>query len=56
MCEVCEENEFKEVIGVEVTVKYENPKAYGYPEVVYWDEKYKIKNCPVCHRKLENIK
>ncbi|MDU3775717.1 MAG: hypothetical protein E7G47_10895 [Clostridium perfringens] len=56
MCEFCAENKYKEIKSIEVTVKYENPKAYGYPEVVYWDEKYRLKNCPVCHRKLENIK
>lgn len=55
MCKVCEENEFNEITGVEVIVKHENPKAYGYPEVVNWDKRYKMENCPFCGRLLENV-
>ncbi|CEK34279.1 hypothetical protein UMC2_34901 [[Clostridium] sordellii] len=53
MCEFCNENETKKIIDIEVIIKYENPKAYGYPEVAYWDEKYKLENCPICYRKLK---
>lgn len=56
ICKICDEDEFQKVIGIEIKVKYENPKAYGYPEIVYWDRKYTTNYCPICGRRLENIK
>lgn len=55
MCKICNETQFKNIIKATVEFKFENPEAYGYPEIVYWDEKYKIKNCPFCGRELNNI-
>lgn len=52
MCEFCDENETKKIIEAKIIVKYENPEAYGYPEVAYWDEEYELKTCPICNRKL----
>lgn len=56
MCDICRETQFKNIIKATVEFKFENPEAYGYPEIVYWDEKYKIKNCPFCGKELVNIK
>ena len=56
MCKYCEENDNKKIIDVIVDIKYENPNAYGYPDVAYWHKKYKIKHCPFCGRKIESIK
>ena len=28
------------VTNITVTVSYENPSAYGYPEVSYWSKEY----------------
>lgn len=28
------------VRDIKITIYYENPKAYGYPEVSYWSDEY----------------
>lgn len=56
MCEACKEDEYSKITDIEIIVKYNNPKAYGYPEIVNWDDRYKIKNCPFCGRELKDIK
>lgn len=56
-CELCEESETNHVIEIRLVVKHKNPQAYGYPEVVFWEEEFNITyKCPCCGRKLENLK
>lgn len=51
-CEYCKEDKYSKVKSVELIYHYENPEAYGFPEVVYWDEKYSTDGCPICKRKI----
>ena len=34
------ETPMKEIIDIALIVKYNNPQAYGYPEVCNWSESY----------------
>jgi hypothetical protein len=52
-CKYCKESKYRKLLKVEVTYFYENPEAYGFPEIVYWNEKHNLKYCPICGRKLE---
>jgi hypothetical protein len=37
------------------TVKHTNPKAYGYPEIVHWQQSYTTTQCPICSRMIEEV-
>lgn len=52
MCEYCSKNKNKKLLGIEVIFKYDNPEAYGYPEIVYYNNKVELDYCPMCGRKL----
>ena len=30
----------KKISGVTLIIEYDNPQAYGYPEVCHWSEEY----------------
>lgn len=55
-CKYCSENDNATIKRVVVTYEYTNPNAYGYPQICDWKESYKIDVCPICHRKLNNLK
>lgn len=55
MCEACKEDEFNIITQVKVTIRHENPNAYGYPEIVNWNKRYRMENCPFCGRLLNNV-
>lgn len=39
-CKWCQESERDRIEMIEIVVHRENPKAYGYPEVCNWKERY----------------
>lgn len=51
-CDYCRENDRAKIRAVKIVYLYEDPKAYGYPEVAYWDRTYAIERCPICGRKI----
>lgn len=55
-CIVCDENENKKVTNFKIIVEYENPYAFGYPEICNWHETFKTIRCPNCSRKIETRK
>lgn len=55
-CKYCEENKYKKIKAVKIIYQYENPEAYGYPEVAFWNETYDIICCPLCGRKIREVK
>ena len=55
-CQFCIESDYDHIEKVQIIFKHTNPKAYGYPEVCHWDKSFNAYNCPVCGRKLKNIK
>ena len=56
MCKYCKEDDKSKIRNVVVTFNYENPKAYGYPEIVYWSEAYNINYCPICKRIINSVR
>lgn len=32
----------KQISSVMLVIEYDNPKAYGYPEVCHWSEEYEF--------------
>ena len=36
------ETSTKKISSVVLVVEYDNPKAYGYPEVCHWSEEYEF--------------
>lgn len=40
--EAFQESDTKKLKNVYLTIEYENPQAYGYPEVAYWSKEYKF--------------
>ena len=36
------ETPVKKISNVKLVIEYENPQAYGYPEVCHWLEEYKF--------------
>lgn len=51
-CDLCYETKDSKIKDITLIVNRENPEAYGYPEVVYWKEKYQVGNCPKCGREF----
>lgn len=49
-CSYCEENENAKVRDASLIYHYDNPNAYGYPEVAHWDQKIRMNYCPMCGR------
>ena len=37
-----EETPTKKIVGIRLIVEYENPQAYGYPEICRWAQEFKI--------------
>lgn len=35
-----EETPTKKITGVRLVIEYENPQAYGYPEVCRWEQEF----------------
>lgn len=52
-CQYCKEFKKAKIKKVVITFTYENPQAYGYPEVCNWDKSYVTNACPMCHRILD---
>lgn len=40
--EALTETATKRIIGMKLVIEYENPKAYGYPEVCRWSKEYEF--------------
>lgn len=53
-CNYCKENKFEKLKGIKIIYEYENPEAYGYPEIVNWNRTYDTNCCPVCGRKIKD--
>jgi hypothetical protein len=49
-CKFCKENERSKIKNVKIIYEYEDPKAYGFPEPVYWSEEIDTFFCPMCGR------
>lgn len=52
-CEYCKEHENAKVRNVTMIHHYDNPNAYGYPEVAHWEKRTWMNYCPVCGRVFE---
>ena len=45
------ETPVKKISNVKLVIEYENPQAYGYPEVAHWTREYKF-NINITRRHL----
>ena len=52
MCEYCEETKTRKLLKIEAIFYYENPIAYGFPEICNWDKKAQMYICPICRQKV----
>lgn len=55
-CKFCKESEKAKIKNVKISYEYENPEAYGFPEVRHWTKDVDIFFCPMCGRKIEGSK
>lgn len=53
MCEYCYNTKDRELLEIICKYRYENPNAYGYPEIAYWTEEIKLNFCPMCGEKFK---
>ena len=51
-CNYCAENSDAKIKKIRIIYEYENPNAYGYPEVCFWNKKITVKQCPICGRRI----
>ena len=49
-CKFCKESERSKIKNVKIIYEYEDPKAYGFPEPIYWSKEIDTFFCPICGR------
>jgi hypothetical protein len=52
ICPYCKEDDRSKIKSITIDYHYENPQAYGYPELCFWHDKYLLGFCPVCGRRI----
>lgn len=55
-CKFCRESAKAKIRNIKIKYEYENPEAYGFPEVVHWQEEYETSFCPMCGRVINDSK
>ena len=55
-CKFCKESEKAKIKNVKICYEYENPDAYGFPEICRWTKDVDIFFCPMCGRKIDGSK
>lgn len=54
-CEYCKEGRNSRVTGIKIIYEYEDPYAYQYPDVAFWNKVYQTDSCPICGRKIDEM-
>lgn len=53
--EALTETATKRITGMKLVIEYENPRAYGYPEVCHWSKEYEFDVDKMRKNKGENL-
>jgi hypothetical protein len=53
--EALTETATKRITGMKLVIEYENPQAYGYPEVCHWSKEYEFDVDKMRKNKGENL-
>lgn len=48
MCKYCDASDKRQLVKATIIMKYENPKAFGFPERCFWEERHVVNVCPFC--------